>query len=200
MVVDDHPVVLEGVKRILENQPDFRVVATAQTGFEALTRWRRHTPDVGIIDLRLCDEDGVQVIKRIRAHDGAARLVVLSAIETDESLFRVVEAGARSYLTKRSTPECLVAILRRVALGEFILGPEQAARLAKQMSRPPLTGRETQVLGCITDGRANKEIATQLGITTGTVKAHVANLFAKLGTPSRTEAIREARRRGLVHE
>lgn len=198
LLIDDHPVVREGLASLLARQADMRVVGEAATGEEGLTEHRRLAPDVTLVDLKLPGISGVETIRRLRAESPAARAVVLTTYDGDEDIYRALEAGAAAYLLKSMSGSGLAEAIRAVHAGGRAIPPAVAVRLAERVASSPLTGREHEVLQLVTDGRSNDEIAELLGLTRGTVKGYVHNLFLKLGTTDRVGAVTTALRRGLV--
>jgi DNA-binding NarL/FixJ family response regulator len=198
LIADDHVTVLEGLAAIIGRQPDMVVVAQAADGAEAVDLWRRHHPDVALLDLRMPRLDGVAAIDQIREQDAAARLVVLTTFDTDNELYRAIKAGAKGYLLKDSRRDELLDCIRKVNNGETWIPPVLTAKLAAGMSNESLTGRELDVLTLLARGKSNKEIGVNLYISETTVKSHLRSIFAKLNVLSRTEAIAAASRRGLV--
>jgi two-component system NarL family response regulator len=198
LVVDDHALLRTGVAKIINQEPDLRVVAEAGSGVEALEAYERHRPDVTLLDLRMPVMEGVEVVRRIRERDPRARVIVLTTYDTDDEISRALKAGAKAYVLKDISAEDLVACIRDVLAGKTYLAPAAAARLAEGVSHVRLTPRELATLRLMADGRSNKEIAGALGISERTVKTHLGHLFEKLGVTSRTEAIKVATRRGLV--
>jgi two-component system NarL family response regulator len=198
LLVDDHALFRTGVANIINQERDLRVVAEAGNGVEAVAAFERHHPDVTLLDLRMPVMDGVEVVRRIRALDSQARVVVLTTYDTDDEIARALKAGAKAYVLKDISADDLVACIRDVLAGKTYLAPAAAAKLAEGVTHVQLTPRELATLRLTADGKANKEIATELGISERTVKTHLGHLFEKLGVTSRTEAIKVATRRGLV--
>lgn len=198
LVVDDHAVVREGLVSLLQRQGDFQVVAEAADGASAIRLYREHQPDVVMLDMRLPDMDGAQVTAAVRAEFPQARLLILSSFDGDEDIYRALKAGARAYVLKDSTREELLAAVRTVAAGQRRIPAAVAERLAQRVEGSDLTVRELAVLRQIVSGRSNKQIATALAISEGTVKTHVKSILAKLDVADRTEAAVAALRRGLV--
>jgi two-component system NarL family response regulator len=198
LVVDDHALVRTGVANIISQEPDLLVVAEAGDGAEAVEAWRRHRPDVTLLDLRMPVMEGVEAVRRIREIDPAARVIVLTTYDTDEDIARALKAGAKAYILKDITASALIACIHDVLAGKTYLAPAAAAKLAERVTQVQLTPRELAALRSLADGRSNKEIAAALDISERTVKTHLAHLFEKLGVTSRTEAIKVASRRGLV--
>jgi DNA-binding NarL/FixJ family response regulator len=206
LVVDDHPIVREGLVAILEAQDDFNVVAEANNGDEALKQYRRHTPDVVMMDLEMPQVDGVQAIQLIRGHDAEAKVVVLTAYDTDERILQAVQAGARGYLLKGAPRDDIFRAVRVVNSGGSLLEPAVAGKLLQHVGGimrgdnrdEELTPRELDVLTHMARGLRNKEIATELFITERTVKFHANAIYQKLAVGGRTEAVSKALQRGLV--
>lgn len=198
LVVDDHALLRTGVANIINQEPDLRVVAEAGTGAEAVAAYERLRPDVVLLDLRMPVMEGVEAVRRIRGLDPQARVIVLTTYDTDDEIARALKAGAKAYVLKDISADDLVACIRTVLAGKTYLAPAAAAKLAEGATRMQLTPREMTTLRLLADGKANKEIASELGISERTVKTHLGHLFEKLGVTSRTEAIKVASRRGLV--
>src|SRR5512145_340509 len=198
LVVDDHALLRTGVAKIINQEPDLRVVAEAGNGVEALEAYERYRPDVTLLDLRMPVMEGVEVVRQIRARDARARVIVLTTYDTDDEISRALKAGAKAYVLKDIAAEALIACIRDVLAGKTYLAPAAAAKLAEEVTRVQLTPRELATLRLLADGKANKEIANELGISERTVKTHLGHLFEKLGVTSRTEAVKVATRRGLV--
>jgi len=198
LLVDDHALLRTGVANIINQEADLRVVAEAGNGVEALEAWDRHHPDVTLLDLRMPLMEGVDVVRLIRERDAAARVIILTTYDTDDEISRALKAGAKAYVLKDIGAEALVGCIRDVLAGKTYLAPAAAAKLAEGVTRVQLTPRELATLKLLADGKANKEIASELDISERTVKSHLAHLFEKLGATSRTEAVKVATRRGLV--
>ena len=199
LITDDHEVVREGlVSMINRNREDMTVVGEASNGREALELWRQERPDVTLLDLRMPELDGVDVIKEIRASDKSARIIVLTTFDGDEDIYRAIRAGAKGYLLKDVTREALMNSIRRVHLGETSVPLHLVAKLADRVSGETLSKREIEVLKLMAQGKSNKEIATALFISEGTVKSHGKSIFTKMSVSSRTEAVAEATRRGFL--
>ena len=198
LVVDDHALLRTGVANIINHEPDLEVVAEAGDGREAVAAFERWRPDVTLMDLRMPVMEGVEAIRRIRAIDPQARVVVLTTYDADEDIARALEAGAKAYILKDIAAAALVACIHDVLAGKTYLAPSAAAKLAERVTQVQLTPRELVTLRLMADGHSNKEIAAALSISERTVKTHLGHLFEKLGVTSRTEAVRVATRRGLV--
>jgi len=198
MLVDDHALLRTGVANIINQEPDLHVVAEAANGLEAVEAFRHHHPDVTLLDLRMPVMEGVEAVRHIREIDPQARVIVLTTYDADEDIARALQAGAKAYVLKDISADALVACIHDVLAGKTYLAPAAAAKLAERVTRIQLTPRELSTLRLMADGKANKEIATDLGISERTVKTHLGHLFEKLGVTSRTEAVKVATRRGLV--
>jgi two-component system NarL family response regulator len=198
LLVDDHALFRTGVANIINQEPDLRVVAEAGNGVEAIEAYVRHRPDVTVLDLRMPIMEGVEAVRRIREHDPVARVIVLTTYDTDDEISQALKAGAKAYVLKDIAAEQLLACIRDVLAGKTYIAPAAAAKLAETVTRVQLTPRELSALRLLADGKANKEIASELDISERTVKTHLEHLFAKLGVTSRTEAVKVATRRGLV--
>jgi two-component system, NarL family, response regulator len=198
LLVDDHALLRTGVANIINQEPDLEVVAEAGDGIEAIDAYERHHPDVILLDLRMPRMEGVEVVRQIRERDPRARVIILTTYDTDDEIERALKAGAKAYVLKDIAADDLVSCIRDVLAGKTYLAPAAAAKLAEGVTHVQLTPRELATLRLTADGKANKEIASELGISERTVKTHLGHLFEKLGVSSRTEAIRVATRRGLV--
>jgi DNA-binding NarL/FixJ family response regulator len=199
LCVDDHRIVREGLRMIINSEPDMVVVDAAATGGEAVMRYRQHVPDITLMDLRLPDISGVDAIREIRHLDADARIIVLTMYKGDEDIHRAIGAGASTYLLKDALADDLPRIVREVHAGRRTLPPDVAARLQERAAHPALTSREIEVMKLVAAGRRDKEIAIALAISTHTVRVHVKNIFSKLGVSDRTEAMNVALRRGIIH-
>jgi len=199
VVVDDHPVVREGLRAVLSAEPDIEVVADCGTGEEAVDLAAALRPDVVLMDLRLPGLDGVAATKRIVAADTAA-VLVLTMYDTDGDIVRAVAAGATGYLLKESSRQDLVGAVRTAARRETVLTPAVAARLVNQVRGTPtaLTVRELEVLRYVASGLSNPEIGRELFISEATVKSHVMRIFDKLEVRDRTAAVTTAIARGIL--
>ena len=198
LIADDHSVVRAGLVSLIEDKVDMRVAGEASNGREAVELWKKHRPDVTLLDLRMPELDGVGAIKAIRADDENARIIVLTTYDGDEDIYRAIQAGAKGYLLKDVPREALMDCVRRVHRGDTCVPANLAAKLAQRVSSGTLSEREIDVLKLMAQGKGNKEIGSALFITEGTVKSHVKRIFAKLGVITRTEAVAKASRRGLI--
>jgi DNA-binding NarL/FixJ family response regulator len=198
LVVEDHNVVRQGLVALLNLVDGIEVAGEAADGAEAVEQYRKHHPDVTLIDLRLPKLSGVEVIRQIRAKTPLARFVVLTTYDGDEDIYRALKVGAKAYLLKGMTTEELITTIREVHAGRSHIPPAIAERLAERMGTEDLTPREAEVLEQIVAGKSNKEIATALEISEATVKTHINTLLSKLGVTDRTQAATAAIRRGIV--
>jgi DNA-binding NarL/FixJ family response regulator len=199
LIADDHGVVREGLASMINrNRADMTVVGEASNGREALALWKQEQPDVTLLDLRMPEMDGVDVIKEIRATEKSARIIVLTTFDGDEDIYRAIRAGAKGYLLKDITREALMDSIRRVHAGETCVPLHLIAKLTDRVSGETLSERELEVLRLMAKGKSNKEIASALFISEGTVKSHGKSIFAKMNVSSRTEAVTEATRRGFL--
>ena len=199
MVVDDHFVVRMGLTTLIKTQEDMTVVGEAANGKQAVEMFRSQQPDVALMDLRMPEMNGVEAITAIRAEYPDARIIVLTTYDGDEDIYRAFQAGARAYLLKDMHHDELLEAIRAVNRGQRFIPPAIAASLADRMPRSELTSREMDVLRLIVKGMSNREIASALEITEGTVKIHVNNVLGKLGVSDRTKAATTAIQRGIVH-
>ena len=198
VLADDHSVLREGLALILDALPDMTVVAQASTGEEALHLCGKHEPDVLILDLQMPGEGGVNTVKRLLKKRPEAKILILTAYDIDEDIYRSMHAGASGYVLKDTPREELIGAIRTIASGQRYVGRTTGAKLASRIGAPELTVRELSVLECVAAGHANKEIADKLSISEGTVKSHVNSVMQKLGALSRTDAAITALRKGLI--
>jgi len=197
--VDDHPLLREGLAAIIDNQADMTLVAQAANAQEALQQFRKHQPDVTLMDLRLPDKSGIDALIAVRAEFPEARIIMLTTFEGDVEIQRALEAGARGYLLKNTPPKELVEVIRQVYAGKKRIPPQVASRLAEHLSDEALTQREIEVLNQIAGGNRNRDIAEKLFITEETVKVHIKHIMEKLGASDRTQAVAIGIRRGIIH-
>ena len=196
--VDDHPLLREGIAAIINNQPDMVLVAQACNAQEAVQQFRKHQPDVTLMDLRLPDKSGIDAMITVRAEFPEARVIILTTFEGDVEIQRALEAGARGYMLKSMPPKELVEVIRQVHAGKKRIPPQLAAQLAEHMSDEDLTPREIEVLSQIAGGNRNRDIAEKLFITEETVKVHIKHIMEKLGASDRTQAVAIGVRRGII--
>jgi DNA-binding NarL/FixJ family response regulator len=196
--VDDHPLLREGVAALLSSQPDVQLVAEASTGREAIEQFRRHRPDVALMDLQMPEMGGIEATTAICGEFPAARIIVLTTYPGDALAMRALKAGARGYLIKSLLRNELLETIRFVHAGQKRIAPAVAGELAEHAADEPLSTREVSVLRLIADGNANKMIAGLLSITEQTVKGHVKNILAKLRANDRTHAVTIGLKRGII--
>lgn len=198
LIADDHAIARQGIVAIVSQANDMEIVAEASDGKEAIARYQQHQPDVGLIDLRMPTLDGVGAITQIVAEFPGARLMILTTYNTDEDIYRGLQAGAKGYVLKDTTSEELLGAIRTVHKGRKYIPPEVALKLAERINSTNLTEREMDVLRSLVSGKNNQEIGADLSITEGTVKFHINNILTKLGVSDRTQAVVMALKRGLV--
>jgi two-component system NarL family response regulator len=199
LIVDDHPIMREGIGLIIEREADFEVVGFASTGEEAVAAFQRDHPDVVLMDLRLRGMNGVDATRAILQSDPGARVVVLTMYDGDEDIHRALHSGAMTYLLKESLSHDLIRVVRSAHAGERCLSREVQMRLEERAARPALTQREVDVLHWVLKGQRNKEIAAAMSISDETVEVHLRNIFSKLDVHDRTAAVYVALRRGIIH-
>ena len=210
LIADDHLIIRQGLRLILETEPDFELVGEASDGAEAVSLCQKLTPDVALMDLRMPNMDGLTAIERLRAEQPGVAVVILTTFNEDDLMLRGLQAGAHGYLLKDTDRATLFDTIRAAARGETLLQPDIMARLLARTNAPSpqakpadpanLTEREQEVLTAVARGGRSKEIAAQLGISERTVKAHLASIYNKLGVDSRAAAIAVAAQRGLLGE
>ena len=206
LIADDHPIVREGLATVLNQEEDLEVVGLAENGLEAVARARKLCPDIILMDLQMPEMDGVEAIQKIKEEAPDIGIIILTTYDAEDYIFRGIEAGARGYLLKDSTPGEVLKAIRSVHKGESLIQPRVASRLLdrfSQLARAPDTGeilspRELEVLQLMAKSSVNKEIATELLIGESTVKTHIVHIFNKLGVKGRTEAVAEAARKGII--
>ena len=196
--VDDHALLREGIAARVGNQADMELVAEARDGREAVELFRKHRPDVTLMDLQMPEMGGIDALSAIRGEFPEARIVVLTTYTGDIQVMRAMKAGARAYLLKGLLRKELIETIRAVHAGQRRMAPEIAAEIAEHATDDALTAREIDVLRLIASGNANKEIAAQLSITEETVKGYVKNILAKLGAKDRTHAVTIGLKRGVI--
>ena len=197
--VDDHPLLREGIAAVINSLQDMQVIADASSAQDALQQYRKHRPDVTLMDLRLPDKSGIDTMIAIRTEFPEARVIILTTFEGDVEIQRALEAGARAYLLKSMPPKELLEVIRQVHAGKKRVPPQLAAQLAEHMSDEALTTREIEVLSQIAEGNRNRDIGQKLFITEETVKVHIKHIMEKLGASDRTQAVAIAIRRGIIH-
>ncbi|MGR3276206.1 response regulator transcription factor [Acaryochloris sp. 'Moss Beach'] len=198
LVVEDHPVVRHGIIAILSQAEDMDVIAEAENGLEAIDQYQKHQPDITLMDLRMPHLEGVEAIARIRAQTSKAQIIILTTYDTDEDIYRGLQAGARGYILKDTTATELIHAIRTVHGGKRYIPSEVALKLADRIDDSDLTDRELEVLQLLSKGNSNQEIAAALTISEGTVKFHINNILSKLGVKDRTQAVIVALKKGLA--
>lgn len=198
LIVDDHPVVRAGLASMLETQAEFHVIGAASNGEEALAMVQEHGPDVLLLDLRMPGMSGVETLIALKAANRSVRVIILTNYETDEDIYRAVQAGAQGYLLKNTSLGEVVEAIRTVHSGKRYIPRHIASRLAERMVRTDLTARELEILKMLAKGPTNKQIGRVLGISDNTVRNHVLKIIEKLEVSDRTEAATTAIRRGLI--
>ena len=199
LCIDDHPVVLEGLRALLGAQQDIEVVATGSNGRQGIELFQEHRPDITLIDLRMPVLGGVAAVEAIIGTSPDAKVVVLTTYDGEEDIYRALQAGAVTYLVKDTLADDLVRIVRQVHAGDRPVPQRIATRLVSRVTQRALTRRETDVLQLVARGRRNKEVSAELGISEETVQVHLKNILAKLRVHDRTEAVTVALRRGIIH-
>jgi DNA-binding NarL/FixJ family response regulator len=196
--VDDHPLLREGISALVNNQPDMTVAGEAATGAEAVQLFKQLQPDVTLLDLRLPDMSGIDILIAIRTESPDARVIMLTTFEGDVEIHRALQAGARGYLLKNMPPSELLDVIRQVHAGKKRIPPAIASQLAEHMSDETLTEREVEVLREVAGGNKNRDIANKLFISEETVKVHIKHIMEKLGAADRTQAVTIGVRRGII--
>jgi len=199
LCVDDHPLLREGIGTVINTQADMELVEQASSGQEAIQQFRKHRPDVTLMDLRLPDKSGIDTMIAIRTEFSDARIIMLTTFEGDVEVQRALEAGARAYILKSMPPKELLEVIRQVHAGKKRIPTQVAAQLAEHLSDEALTAREIEVLRSVADGNRNRDIAARLFITEETVKVHIKHIMEKLGANDRTQAVAIGLRRGIIH-
>jgi len=198
LVVDDHPVVRAGLTSMLSTQPEFEVFGAASSGEEALEILSRNEIDVLLLDLRMPAMSGIDVLHALKQDASQTRAIILTSFETDEDIYRSVQAGAQGYLLKDTSLREMTEAILTVHAGKRYIPREIASRLAERMMRTNLTARELEILGLLAKGLTNKQIGHVLGISEHTVRNHVNSVIDKLDVSDRTEAATTAIQRGLL--
>ena len=206
LIADDHAIMREGLRALIDAKPDMEIVGEAADGIEAVLKARSLQPDVILLDLVMPRQDGIEAIREIKQENPNARVLVLTSFAEDEKVFPAIKAGALGYLLKDSSPQELLHAIRDVHQGQSSLHPTIALKLIRELSRPsdlppteePLTEREVEVLRLVAQGLTNQEIAEKLVISERTVGTHVSNILGKLHLANRTQAALYALREGLA--
>jgi len=199
VIADDHPVVREGLRALVNSQQDMKVVGEAANGQQAVEQFLLHLPDILLLDLRMPEMNAIEAMHAILEKAPEARIIVLSTYNLDEDIYRSLKAGAKAYLLKDSPREQLLESIRSVHAGLLSISPSIGVRLAARLRGPDLTDREVDITRLVVAGKTNKEIGASLKITEGTVKVHISHVLKKLGAGGRADAIRIALGRGIVH-
>jgi DNA-binding NarL/FixJ family response regulator len=198
LIVDDHPVVRTGLTSMLATQPGMDVVGSAPSGEAALAMLEETRPDLILLDVRMPGMDGLSTLRALAKLEAGPRTIVLTSFETDEDIYRAVQAGARGYLLKNSQQDEIVDAIRAVHAGRRHIPPRIAARLAHRMTRSNLTARELEILEMLAKGLTNKQIGVALGISDNTARNHVNSIIDKLEVADRTEAATAAIEQGII--
>ena len=196
--IDDHDLIREGIATIINSQADMSLAGTAANGREGIEAFRALRPDVTLMDLRLTDLSGLDVMIAIRSEFPDARVIVLTTFEGDMDVQRALKAGARGYLLKSMLPQQMLDTIRQVDAGKKVVPAEIAASLAEHLGDEALSQREVEVLQQVAAGLRNRDIATRLFIAEETVKAHIKHIMDKLGANDRTQSVTIAARRGII--
>jgi two-component system, NarL family, response regulator len=198
LIAEDHAIVRDGLVTIINRAEDMSVVAEANNGQEAIELYRQHQPHITLMDLRMPILEGVDAIQQIRSLDSTARIIILTTYDTDEDIYRGLQAGASGYLLKDTTSAELLNAIRQVHAGKKYIPAQVAMKLTDRIQGDELTVRELEVLTLITQGKSNQTIGADLSISEGTVKFHIKNILQKLGVSDRTQAVVTALKRGLT--
>lgn len=198
LTVDDHPLLREGIAFLVKSEQDMELVAEASDGEEAIDQFRRHRPDITLMDLRMPKLNGTEAISRIRNEFPDAKIIVLSTYAGDVQVLRAIKAGARGYIVKGHVHRELLEAIRSVHAGQKRIPPEIATELAEHAADDELSSREIDVLRLIAAGNANKQIADKLSIGETTVKSHITSILSKLGANDRSHAVTIALQRGII--
>ncbi|HEY0944698.1 MAG TPA: response regulator transcription factor [Opitutaceae bacterium] len=197
LLVDDHIVLRMGLMTAASGEPDMEVVADAENGLDAIVAYRKHRPDVVVLDLRMQGISGVETIRRLREEFGSVRVLIFSNYASGEEVYQALRAGARGFVVKEMALDRLLEAIRMVYRGEDYIPPEIETRMNERLPAP-LSPRELEVLQLVAKGLSNREIGAALRVVEGTVKIHVTNILTKLGVADRTQAIVVAMKRGII--
>jgi two-component system, NarL family, response regulator len=198
LIADDHAIFRQGLATIINRDPEMQVIAQAENGEQAIALFEQHQPDITLMDLRMPEVEGVAAIGAICATTKSARIIVLTTYDSDEDIYRGLQAGAKGYLLKETEPDELLNAIRTVHRGQKYIPPDVGAKLVQRLSNPELSERELEVLRSLARGMSNAEIAAALIISEGTVKSHVNRILNKLDVSDRTQAVIVAVKRGIV--
>ncbi len=199
LIADDHAIFRQGLATIINRDPDMNVIAQAENGEQAIALFEEHQPDVTLMDLRMPGVEGVAAISAICAIAKSARIIVLTTYDSDEDIYRGLQAGAKGYLLKETEPDELLNAIRTVHRSQKYIPPDVGAKLVQRLSNPELSERELDVLRLLAQGMSNADIAAALSIGEGTVKSHVNRILNKLDVSDRTQAVIVAVKRGIVN-
>lgn len=197
LLVDDHMVIRMGLMTATSDTPDMEVVADVESGEEAVEAFRKHRPDVVVLDLRMHGMSGLETLRALRQEFSTARVLIFSNLAKGEEIYQAMKAGACGFVVKEMALDRLLEAIRQVHAGKQYMPPEIAARVGERLLAH-LSPRELDVLGLLAEGMSNKEIAARLGVVEGTVKIHVVNILSKLGVSDRTQALVAAVKRGII--
>ena len=197
LLVDDHAVIRIGLETVISGEPDMEVVAEAENGIEAVLAYRKHTPDIVIMDLRMPQQGGIETIRILREEYKDARILVFSNFASGEEIYAALKGGASGFVVKDMPVNELLKAVRTIYHGEHYIPPEISARIGFRVASN-LTTREMEVLSLVSKGMSNKEIGASLHLVEGTVKVHLTNILAKLGVSDRTQAVLIAVKRGII--
>jgi DNA-binding NarL/FixJ family response regulator len=197
LIVDDHPLLQEGIALVVDHEADMEVVGCAATGRESVQMFEKLGPNLVLMDLRLPDMSGIDAMIAIRAKSPAAKVIILTTFEGDAEVNRALKAGAAGYLLKTMPRKQIVDSMRVIHAGRRRIDPGVAANLAEHMGQETLSGREIEILQLVAEGNRNKEIAAHLSLSEETIKSHMKNILEKLGAADRTQAVSIAVRRGI---
>jgi len=198
LIVDDHPVVQAGLSSMLATQGEVEVIGSASSGEEALALVRQDMPDILLLDLRMPGMNGIDTLNALKEMKASARVIILTSFETDENIYRAVQAGAQGYLLKDTSQRQMLEAIETVHMGRRYIPNPIAARLAERMLRSNLTARESEILEMLAKGLTNKQIGTALSISENTVRNHVNSIMEKLEVSDRTEAVAVAIQQGII--
>ncbi len=198
LVIDDHPVVRDGLNAMISSEMDMEVVGEAGTGLEGVEAYARLRPAIVLMDLLLPDITGVEAIQKIHGRAPNAQIIVLTTVDADEDIYRALEAGARGYLLKDMVRRELIQAIRGVAHGRRYIPARVGTRIAENLPRPDISAREVEVLKLVASGMSNKQVAARLGVSEATATAHVKHILSKLNASDRTHAVTLALRRGII--
>ncbi len=198
LVVDDHLLLRQGIASVLEDEPDMKIVATADTGKSAVEQFQRHLPDVTLMDVRMPDGNGIEAIACIRRGSPGAKIIVITTFDGDALALAALKAGASGYLLKKTLRTELIETIRAVNTGKRHVPADLAAQIAERAGDDPLSDREIGVLQLVAEGNSNKLIAAKLSISESTVKAHMKSIMVKLDAQDRAHAVTIALRRGIM--